>query len=191
MKFLIIDSHPYDQSFNRQLTQKIRETLQGRHEAEILNLVEDGFNPVMEAADLKLFSQGQAADPKVTEYQKKIQEADVLVFSFPIWWSTMPAILKGFLDKVLLYGYAYTYGESGMLEGLLNKQAVVITTMETPNSIFDEMMNNPVKSQFINATLGSCGVNTMRHYQIDLINSGTSQHRTDRFNEIVDYFKSL
>lgn len=191
MKFLIIDSHPYDQSFNRQLTQKIRETLQGRHEAEILNLVEDGFNPVMEAADLKLFSQGQAADPKVTEYQKKIQEADVLVFSFPIWWSTMPAILKGFLDKVLLYGYAFTYGEGGMLEGLLNKQAVVITTMETPNSLFDGMMNNPVKSQFIHATLGSCGVNTMRHFQIDLINSGTRQHREDHFKEIVDYFRSL
>ena len=103
----------------------------------------------------------------------------------------MPAVLKGFLDKVLLYGYAYTYGENGMLEGLLSKQAVVITTMETPNSMFDEMINNPVKNQFINATLGSCGVQTIRHFQIDQINSGTSDYRKETFNKIVEYFKGL
>lgn len=191
MKFLIVDSHPYSESFNRQLTRKIEEAVKEKHQVEVVNLVDDKFNPVMEAADLRLFSSGKSADPKVAEYQQKIDEADCLVFAFPIWWSTMPAVLKGFLDKVLLYGYAYTYGENGMLEGLLSKQAVVITTMETPNSMFDEMINNPVKNQFINATLGSCGVQTIRHFQIDQINSGTSDYRKETFNKIVEYFKGL
>lgn len=191
MKFLIVDSHPYSESFNRQLTRKIEEAVKEKHQVEVVNLVDDKFNPVIEAADLRLFSSGKSADPKVAEYQQKIDEADCLVFAFPIWWSTMPAVLKGFLDKVLLYGYAYTYGENGMLEGLLSKQAVVITTMETPNSMFDEMINNPVKNQFINATLGSCGVQTIRHFQIDQINSGTSDYRKETFNKIVEYFKGL
>lgn len=191
MKFLIVDSHPYSESFNRQLTRKIEEAVKEKHQVEVVNLVDDKFNPVMEAADLRLFSSGKSADPKVADYQQKIDEADCLVFAFPIWWSTMPAVLKGFLDKVLLYGYAYTYGENGMLEGLLSKQAVVITTMETPNSMFDEMINNPVKNQFINATLGSCGVQTIRHFQIDQINSGTSDYRKETFNKIVEYFKGL
>ena len=191
MKFLIVDSHPYSESFNRKLTRKIEEVVKEKHQVEVLNLVDDKFNPVMEAADLKLFSSGKSADPKVAEYQKKIDEADCLVFAFPIWWSTMPAVLKGFLDKVLLYGYAYTYSENGMLEGLLSKQAVVITTMETPNSMFDEMINNPVKNQFINATLGSCGIQTIRHFQIDQINSGTADYKKETFDKIVDYFKGL
>lgn len=191
MKFLIVDSHPYSESFNRQLTRKIEEAVKEKHQVEVVNLVDDKFNPVMEAADLRLFSSGKSADPKVADYQQKIDEADCLVFAFPIWWSTMPAVLKGFLDKVLLYGYAYTYGENGMLEGLLSKQAVVITTMETPNSMFDEIINNPVKNQFINATLGSCGVQTIRHFQIDQINSGTSDYRKETFNKIVEYFKGL
>lgn len=191
MKFLIIDSHPYSESFNRQLTRKIEEVVKEKHQVEMVNLVDDGFNPVMDAANLKLFSSGKSVDPKVIEYQKKINEADCLVFAFPIWWSTMPAVLKGFLDKVLLVGYAYTYSESGALEGLLNKQAVVITTMETPNAVYDDIMNNPVKNQFINATLGTCGIQTLRHFQIDKINSGTSDYKKDMFNQIVDYFKAF
>lgn len=191
MKFLIIDSHPYSESFNRQLTKRISEVVKDKHEVDILNLVEDGFNPVMDAPSLKLFSSGKSADPKVESYQSKINEADCLVFAFPIWWSTMPAVLKGFLDKVFLYGYAYVYSESGALEGMLRKQAVVITTMETPNSVFDEMMNNPVKNQFINATLGTCGIQTIKHFQIDKINSGTADYKKDMFNQIVEYFKNL
>ncbi|KAF0092555.1 MAG: NADPH-quinone reductase [Fusobacteria bacterium] len=191
MKFLIIDSHPYSESFNRQLTRKIEEVVKEKHEVEMLNLVDDGFNPVMDTASLKLFSTGKSADLKVEEYQKKINEADCLVFAFPIWWSTMPAILKGFLDKVFLYGYAYISGENGALEGLFSKQAVVITTMETPNSVYNEMLNNPVKNHFINATLATCGIQTLKHFQIDKINSGTDDYRKDSFNQIVEYFKKL
>lgn len=191
MKFLIVDSHPYSESFNRQLTRKIAEVAGVKHQVEILNLVDDGFDPVMRADSLKLFSQGKSADPKVEEYQKKIDEADCLVFAIPIWWGIMPAILKGFLDKVFLYGYSYVYSESGALEGMLNKQAVVITTMETPNSVYDDMMNNPIKNQFINGTLGTCGIQTLKHFQVDLINSGTSDYKTETFNKIVDYFSKL
>ncbi len=191
MKFLIIDSHPYSESFNRQLTKKIEEVIKDKHQVEVVNLVDDGFNPVLDTANLKLFSSGKSADPMVLEYQKKIDGADCLVFAFPIWWSTMPAILKGFLDKVLLYDYAYKYAESGALEGLLDKQAVVITTMEMPSDTYDNIINNPVKNQFINATLGACGIETLRHFQIDKINSGTSDYRKNMFNQIIEYFQGL
>lgn len=190
MKFLIIDSHPYEKSFNRQLTQKINEVLNEKHEVEVIDLVEDNFNPTMTAEDLKVFSRGEAADKLVLEYQEKIKNADVLVFAFPIWWGIMPAILKGFFDKVFLRGFAYNYGEHGLI-GILNKKAIVITTMETPKEVYDNILNNPVQNQFINGTLAECAITTEKYFKIDKINSGTSEYKVDAFNEVVEYFKNI
>lgn len=190
MKFLIIDSHPYERSFNRQLTKNIVDVLNLKHEVEVIDLTGDNFNPVMENSDLKVFSNGKAADERVYEYQNKIKEADILVFAFPIWWGSMPAILKGFTDKVFLKDFAYIYTESG-LQGILNKKAVVITTMETTNEIYNNVLNNPVQNQFINGTLGMCHIQTEKYFQIDKINSGTDEYRTTQFNNIVEYFKNM
>lgn len=190
MKFLIVNSHPYEKSFNRQLTQSIADTLNKKHEVEVIDLVEDGFNPVMEAADLKVFAGGKAADEKVYEYQNKIKEADVLVFAFPIWWGIMPATLKGFIDKVFLKDFAYIYTETG-LQGILNKKAVVVTTMETEKDIYNNVLNNPVQNQFINGTLGMCHIQTEKYFQIDKINSGTDEYRKNEYNNIVKYFENM
>ncbi len=190
MKFLIVDSHPYEKSFNRQLTKSIADTLNKKHEVEIIDLVGDNFNPVMESQDLKVFGKGEAADQKVYEYQNKIKEADILVFAFPIWWGSMPATLKGFTDKVFLKEFAYTYTEQGM-KGLLNKKAVVITTMETPSEVYNNYLNNPVQNQFINGTLNTCAIQTEKYFQIDRINSGTDEYRKDMYNQVVQYFENI
>jgi len=190
MKFLIIESHPYEKSFNRQLSQSIKEVLDKKHSVEVINLIQDKFNPVIESEDLKVFASGKAADEKVYEYQKKIHEADILVFVFPIWWGVMPAILKGFIDKVFLKDFAYVYAKMG-LKGLLNKKAVVVTTMETPKVIYNTLGGNPVKNQFIKGTLGMSGINTEKHFQIDKINSGTDEYRKDEYNKVVQYFQNM
>jgi putative NADPH-quinone reductase len=190
MKFLIVNSHPYEKSFNRQLTQSIEDVLAKKHEVQVIDLVQDKFNPVMEGEDLKVFGKGKAADEKVYEYQSKIKEADVLVFAFPIWWGIMPAILKGFIDKVFLKDFAYIYTETG-IQGTLNKKAVVITTMETPKEVYNNVLNNPVQNQFINGTLDTCGIKTEKYFQIDKINSGTDEYRKDEFDKIVKYFENM
>ena len=102
MKYLIINSHPYEKSFNYTLCEAIKEKLAKNHEVKLINLVADGFNPVMEAKDLYLWRSGKTNDKLVEKYLQAIKEADVLVFSIPVWWGNMPAILKGFCDKVLL-----------------------------------------------------------------------------------------
>lgn len=190
MKFLIVDCHPYDKSFNRQLTKSIADVLTNKHDVEVIDLIADNFNPVMEKEDLKVFGKGEAADEMVYSYQNKIKEADVLVFAFPIWWGIMPANLKGFIDKVFLKDFAYIYTEKG-LQGVLNKKAVVITTMETPAEVYNNFLNNPVQNQFINGTLGHCAIQTEKYFQIDKINSGTDEYRKDEFNKVVQYFENM
>ncbi len=190
MKFLIINSHPYEKSFNRQLTQSIEDVLLKKHEVEVIDLVEDDFNPVMTKEDLKVFAEGKAIDEKVYEYQNKIKTADVLVFVFPIWWGVMPAILKGFIDKVFLQNFAYIYTETG-LQGILNKKAVVITTMETTNEIYNNILKNPVQNQFVNGTLGMCNIQTERYIQIEKIKSGTDEYRKEEFNKVIQLFENM
>ncbi len=193
MKYLIIGSHPYNGSFAAGLTERIKGVLtENSHEVKHIDLVADGFNPVMTGEDLRLWGQGQFADKLVGKYKAMIENADVLVFPFPIWWGIMPAVLKGFFDKVFLPGFTYKYGEQGQLVGLMtDKKAVVISTMETPNDVFNSYFNNPIEGALIKDTLGTCGIEVIRHFAIDHIVSGGRENAEKRMNEVVDFFKTL
>lgn len=190
MNYLIVNSHPYNGSFNAGAVNAIKETANSKgHNVTVIDLLADGFNPIMTSADLNAWAQGQYADPMVEKYQLEIEKADVLVFPFPIWWGSMPAVLKGFCDKVLLPGWAFKNGDQGEMIGLLtSKKAIVITTMETPVDVFKNYFNNPVDGIFIKDTLQACGVEVIHHEQIDKIVSGGREHAENKMKEIKELF---
>lgn len=192
MNYLMIESHPYEGSFNTAAADAIENTLKaGGHSLVRRNLVTDGFNPVMTAEDLNAWRQGKTVDPLVTEYQKAISKADVLIFPFPIWWGAMPAVLKGFCDKVLLPGGAYRYGEQGEMIGILDtKKAVVLTTMEMTNDFYENQLRNPVRGAFIQDTLQSCGIETEKYFCIDRIVSGEREYKEAVLRDITSYFSA-
>ncbi len=191
MKYLIVTSHPYDKSFNAAVAKNLEsEAKKKGYEVEILELIKDNFNPTMTSEDLRLFSKGLSNDPMVQVYQKKIKEADVIVFPFPIWWGSMPAILKGFCDKVLLPGFAYTYGAKGEMVGALtSKKAIVITTMQMPTEVFNNYFNNPVDGAFIKDTLQTCGIEVTDYVQIDQIVTGGRDYTEQKMKEIINLIK--
>lgn len=191
MNYLIIKSHPYDGSFSGGVSKAIEEMLiQNNQTVVVIDLIDDKFDPVMHSEDLRLWREGKTKCEKVISYQDKIAKADILVFPFPIWWGAMPAILKGFCEKVLLPGWAYKYGEQGELIGqLTGKKAVVITTMETSIDVFNNYFGDPVEGAFIKDTLQVCGFEVSKRFEIDHIVSGGKEHAEKKMNEIVDYFK--
>ncbi len=133
----IIYSHPYNRSFNKAILDRIIEKLErGKEEYILIDLYKDNFNPVMTEKDLEVYSNGESLDPLVKKYQKILTETDEIIIIFPIWWLTMPAILKGFFDKVMLKGFAYKESKYG-IKGLLNniKTAKVITTATSPKFV--------------------------------------------------------
>lgn len=190
MHYLIIESHPYESSFNAGAVKAIKDKLEQKgHSVQSIDLVIDGFDPVMKSEDLKVWGQGKSVDSMVPKYQALIEKADILIFPFPIWWGTMPAVLKGFCDKVLLPGWAYKHGSSGEMIGLLNmKKAVVITTMETPIDVYENYFNNPIEGAFIKDTLQTCGIEVLKHFQIDKLVSGGKEYTESKMEEIVNYF---
>lgn len=193
MKIVTIVSHPYQGSYNAEIVSRIASQFSSSgHEFEIIDLVEDRFNPVMTANDLKQWGQGLFADEQSEAYFDKISAADIVIFPFPIWWGSLPAVLKGFIDKVFLPTKAYHYGPNGELIGNLNgKKAVVITTMETPIEYFNGALGNPVENQFIKNTLTICGIETIGYFEIDKIISASDQQRTNWLNEITSFFEKF
>ena len=157
----IIYVHPWEGSFNHSILERIKEILTKKKQAfQVINLHEEKFDPSFHASELRYFSKGETPNQQVKNYQKMIQESDELIFIFPIWWFSTPAILKGFLDKVLLKNFAYTENSKGIMTGLLThiKSVKVITTAQSPKWYINYFKGDGIRKTFISATLKSVGM---------------------------------
>ncbi len=106
----------------------------------------------------------QALEQDLERIREAIDRADHLAFVYPTWWGTMPALMKGFLDRILLPGWAFavTTGGSGY-EGLLRgKTAQILTTMDTPDFVYRWIYGAPGHRAMARATLSFCGVDVTR-----------------------------
>ncbi|HCN70824.1 MAG: NAD(P)H dehydrogenase [Pusillimonas sp.] len=106
----------------------------------------------------------QHFEDDIVRARELISWAEHLVFVYPTWWGTTPALLKGFLDRVLTPGFAFNTCEGGIgYQGLLNgRSAQLITTMDTPPFIYRLLYRQPGKNAMARATLGFCGVRPVR-----------------------------
>lgn len=105
----------------------------------------------------------QWLETDIRQAQTLITWADHLVFIYPTWWGTVPARLKGFLDRVLTPGYAFDHRDGGGWSQLLKgKTAQLLTTMDTPQWAYRWLYRSPGHNSLAKATLGFCGVRTVR-----------------------------
>ncbi|NCA97600.1 MAG: flavodoxin family protein [Bacteroidia bacterium] len=179
MKTTIILAHPWHGSYNKAICDEVIKTLKNKNkEYNLIDLNKDGFNPVMTEKDLALFSKGQFADPLVGKYQKALFESDELVVIFPIWWGDTPAILKGFIDKVMLKGFAYDQTATGLVGKLTHiKKAIVLTTSETPTFVYKEHLGDPIDNVFLNIVLDGVGIKNSVWVNKDSVSYGGQESR--------------
>ena len=97
MNTLFLYFHPWEGSYNFAILKAITKGLEKRNVSyEILDLVLDGFNPVMTEADLAVYRKGAFVDPKVGEYQEKLMRAEEIIIITPIWWGYASSYSKRF-----------------------------------------------------------------------------------------------
>ncbi len=106
---VIIDAHPDERSFSSALAKELAaETEAAGGRAEIVRLYDAGFNPVLSLDEMqRRFS----FDEDVQEQQNLIQNAQVIIWIHPDWWGGLPALLKGWIDRVLASGFAFSFEE--------------------------------------------------------------------------------
>lgn len=128
MRHLIIYAHPNQDSLNSQLKETVVQQLEEQgHDIIIRDLYELNFNPILSSKDIIGQLSGES-DEDIIREQKFIAWADAITFIHPIWWTGLPAILKGYIDRVFTYGFAYRY-DKGVQKGLLEgKQTIIINT---------------------------------------------------------------
>jgi len=128
MKQLIIYAHPNGKSLNGYFKETLAHYLEeSGHEVKVRDLYVLDFDPVLSLEDISGQMQG-AVNETIGAEQKYITWADVVTFIYPIWWTGMPAIIKGYVDRVMSYGFAYRY-DQGVQKGLLvGKKAIIINT---------------------------------------------------------------
>ncbi|WP_285527313.1 NAD(P)H-dependent oxidoreductase [Bacillus altitudinis] len=158
----IVYAHPWDGSYNHAILTSITEKLETKKEPfQVIDLYKDGFNPVFTAEELKHFHKGETPYLLVKDYQEKLKQSTELVFIFPVWWWDLPAMLKGFIDKVMLSGFAFIEDQNtGTLQGLLTniKKTTVISTSTTDKDYIESEAGNAIQSVFINRTLADLGL---------------------------------
>lgn len=139
MKNLIVYAHPNSGSLNHFFKQTVLESLQeSGAEIEVRDLNQINFNPVLSLDDMNGQRMGKVADDVKTE-QNFITWADRIIFIYPIWWTGMPAIMKGYIDRVFSYGFAYRY-DQGIQKGLLTgKKTIIVNSHGKSNAEYEAM----------------------------------------------------
>ena len=192
MKFHIIIDHPWSGSFNYAIMHSFIEGIKGkRNDFDVLDLNKENFNPIMSVEELAAYPQGKSFDPRIKEYQERLIKCDHLVMIFPVWWMIMPARLKGWLDKVLLPGFAFTTDQEP--KPLLNhiSGATILTTTGVPDDFHRKEFNNALEWVLCKGTLGFVGIK-----EIEWLNFGdtgyTSQAKHKEWLEFVkEYSRKL
>lgn len=164
MKHLIISVHPNPQSFNRALVEEvIKATRQAGVETVVRDLYTLDFNPVLSWRELNASMEG-IVPAEIKFEQKLITEADLITFIYPLWWMGFPAILKGYLDRVLSYGFAYQ-NENNISVGLLvHKKIQQFITMGNSIEKYQQLgFDKALKSCLVDGLFNFCGVTDIQH----------------------------
>ncbi|MDQ3059813.1 MAG: NAD(P)H-dependent oxidoreductase [Pseudomonadota bacterium] len=121
----------------------------------------------------------QALEEDLLNAHDLILWAEHLVFVYPTWWGTMPALLKGFLDRVLTEGFSFETCEGGTgYQGLLGgRSAQLITTMDTPPLVYRFIYRQPGRNAMARATLGFCGVQPVRSLVLGPVKQASATRR--------------
>ncbi|RVT79627.1 flavodoxin family protein [Flavobacterium sufflavum] len=196
MKVAIIFNHPYDGSFCNAILQSVTNGLiKANHQIDLIHLDKDNFNPVMTAGDLKAFRDKNPVDPKVIEYNDRIKTADHLVFIFPIWWELMPAMTKGFVDKVIFPGVAYDYtnvSNTRMTPLWDNiKGVTMITTMNTPNYLYWLIFGNAIKKAMLLGTFWKIGFKNRKWISYNMVKMVSLEKRINWLTKLENKFALL
>lgn len=180
MKISVILGHPYENSLNHALAGAVLDTLcRNGHDVFFHDLYEEGFNPVMPKAELV---SNCSEEPLVNRHIEEIRQTDGIIIIHPNWWGQPPAILKGWVDRVLRQGVAYTFqdGDSGggLPIGLLKAKAgIVFNTSNTPEERELTVFGDPLERIWKDCILEYCGVGIFDRMIFSVVSDSTLDER--------------
>lgn len=158
---LIINGHPDKESFNYALSEAyIKGAQNSNSEIKLINIAELNFNPNLEFG----YKKRTELEPDLLDAQEKIKWADHIVWVYPVWWASVPAIMKGFIDRVLLPGYAFQKREGSLFwdKYLTGKTSRLICTLDQPDWYYRFFNGCPSHKAMKKSTMKFVGVKSVK-----------------------------
>lgn len=185
MKCLIVYAHPNPKSFNNAVKETVVEELKrAGEEVTIRDLYALNFNPVLRGDDFGAIQKGSVLEDVKAE-QEHIRSADVIVFVSPLWWTGLPAILKGYIDRVFTIGFAYAFTETGVTGLLKDKSVMLFTTTGTPHDMYEASGMFKSLGQTIDGGIFNfCGMDVIEHKYLTAIPYITDSDRAKMLEDI-------
>jgi len=175
-KILIINGHPDKESFSFGLAEAYKKgaLLSGADVKEIV-IRELQFNPNLQFG----YRKRTELEPDLIDAQQKIKWAEHLVWIYPVWWGSLPAILKGFIDRVFLPGFAFQKRENSVWwdKLLKNKSARIISTLDQPAWYYRFVYRQPSNNAMKKLTLQFSGINPVNITNIGPIRLSKETYR--------------
>lgn len=175
-KILLINGHPDKESFNFGLSNAYKEGVE-KSDAEIkeINIRELNFNPNLQFG----YRKRTELEPDLLEAQAKLKWADHIVWVYPVWWGSVPAIMKGFLDRVLLPGFAFKKREGSVWwdKHFTGKTSRLICTMDQPAWYYRLINKSPSHNAMKKLTMTFIGVKSVKITSIGSIRLSKDEFR--------------
>ena len=189
MKVLVIVAHPNQGSFNHAIANSaIAKLRENGHEVIFHDLYAEKFDPMLPVSE---FPEGAEITPELAAHCADLTSADGIVIVHPNWWGQVPAILKGWVDRVFRPGVTYQPVEGEALAyGLLEtRSAAVFTTSDTPYDREMEQFGDPLETIWKNCIFGFCGLDNVYRENFAIVVISTPEQRAQwlaRVQEVVD-----
>ncbi|MBY4275321.1 NAD(P)H-dependent oxidoreductase [Rhodococcus fascians] len=159
MNTLVVVSHPDPHSLTHQVAHSVIDAIQSTGTAvETADLAAESFDPRFSAADLSLYRGNGSTPSDVAEEQTRIDRAEHLVLVFPMYWWSMPALLKGWIDRVFVEGWAYEYGDRVFVKKLDRLTVhLVVVAGDDADSFERHGVYQAVRTQIERGIIEYCG----------------------------------
>lgn len=185
MKAQIIVCHPNTGSFNHAISSRVEKVLSSNgYQIIFHDLYKENFNPVLPYEEII----DTSFDPMVEEYIRDLNESDILIIIHPNWWGKPPALLSGWIDRILRLQVAYTFpkgGEGGKPVGLLQlKRVYIFNTANTSIEREREVFGDPLNLIWKNCVFDFCGVPDVVRMVFTVVVDSTLEQRNAWLDEV-------
>lgn len=182
-KVLIINGHPDKESFNFGLAEAYKKgVISSGAELKEIAIRDLDFNPNLQFG----YRKRTELEPDLLDAQEKLKWADHLVWIYPVWWGSVPALMKGFLDRVLLPGFAFQKRENSLWwdKNFTGKTARIICTVDQPPWFYRLFYRSPSHNAMKKGTLNFIGVSKVRITTIGPIRLSKDEFRAKWLKKI-------
>ncbi|CAM3630725.1 MULTISPECIES: NAD(P)H-dependent oxidoreductase [Sphingobacterium] len=175
-RILIINGHPNRESFNFGIAAAYKEgAKESGAEVRSINIADLNFNPNLQFG----YQKRTELEPDLLQAWEDILWAEHLVWVHPVWWGGLPAIMKGFIDRLFLPGFAFQYRENSLFwdKLLKGKSARIITTLDQPGWYYALIYGRPSVNQLKRSTLQFCGISPVKVTYLGIIKTSDATKR--------------